>query len=363
MQRNRIAASLMTAVLLTGLLTTSAFAEEDQTEAVRYRVALTDYDSAALEKVFFAGEDVHWEQTNVVNSHIISEDAELWYYRDRFIYAKNGLSELYEMAVQLPGSYLSAQAAFLEARFPEMKIYNCEEEIEEMTESSEEPDEKDAADETEEEVVKICRKLADDVGFIYETQEIYYIPIEKIRYSSFGMEMDAPGMWLGKEDSEWNDDDDAWYCIFRPKNIDNKCFVSLQDENLLKIIYSEKYGLIYVKGGLQIGEILEEEAIPIEDQDVVRKNVNDLIMRYNIEGECIELTDNVTGIVMPLGTVVYPTDEESRYCAELLPCWIIRYKLTGTDIFPGLDYFEKVPENKGYMLLDAITGDVSVLTY
>ncbi|MBQ8638423.1 MAG: hypothetical protein IJ468_04580 [Lachnospiraceae bacterium] len=314
--------------------------EIDTTQLTEYRLLNVSFSCYDLEQIvqLFLGEE-YAEDMDEMSAWYSSGDLKLSVYGDcsSFSVINTELADPYHMAMTPLNVYRKYQPDFLEMAMPESaKEYESYEECRE-----------------------VCDQIAEELEFPYGNVRTYLIDDEFGSASWMYFGTPAPGKDMTDSAAgEWDQEDFAFLFLYEYEEIEGLAYRSLIEDGILSIIYSPARGLISLEAPVRY-QVISEEMVDLISSEEAEEKWKELAFEiYQLVPDQMKITEI---------ELVYTENTKQQNMIEgtsqLLPCW----KLSFTDKESTIDlYAGEFPnrlrgeaEADGYMLLDAISGDIN----
>ena len=179
-----------------------------------------------------------------------------------------------------------------------------------------------------EEAAKACDEAADIIEFPYTVRDVYYIDYEFLSeimpkyFRSGGPSWGEENMGSGPDgwsDSYWKEDETAFFFMYRMDSIECIPLGTLFNENTMTMIYSPKFGIIYISCPDKL-RIIGQEETEIKDEACIEQEFWAEAERMGLMNTSIEIVSK---------ELVYSSYEEywsGSSIKELLPYWKVSFR-------------------------------------
>lgn len=299
-------------------------------------VRIKQYDKEAIVHTLFGSDEGLLQDFLETDSFYFNQEEVSFTYNGSFQYARSCCDPYLAQITLSPWRYWM-QDNYLDAIFPndpqEMPCY--------------------------EEAFETISEFAFDIGFSVNSIHSYKLDQTQAKNAWDIFKRPAPGK--SKTDEcpyEWEESKDGLYFVLEPDAISGFPFSSLAGEGLLKIIWTQEDGIIYVDAPY-LYDVVSTEKTDIVDCETAREGLPERVsIVYLLQYKLLEIDG------AELAYTIKPFSfDQTAGTAILVPCWRFNYHSNDPDknVFhpiPILDVLlSKITDKDGYILIDAVSGD------
>lgn len=299
-------------------------------------VRIKQYDKEGIVDSLLGAEESILHEFLETDSFQYNREAVSFTYNGSFQFARSGC-EPYVAQIQLTPCRYWMQDNYLDAIFPndpqEMPCF--------------------------EEAFDTVSAFAADIGFSASNIRSYKIDHSQAKNIWDFFQRPAPGKSkLDECPYEWEESEDGIYFVLEPDTISGFPYSSLAEDGLLKIIWTQEYGMIYVDAPY-LYEVVSAKEVDIVDCETARKGIRERAsIIYILQCDLLEIDGAELVYTYKPFSMDIPAET-----AILVPCWKFNYHSNDPDqnVFRQIPILEKlikkISDRDGYILIDAVSGD------